>query len=181
VESHVSQRTQDLGHAFRGVGRGSGPRLSVRQVDLNGSVILSGVGGREASANAVEGSFAREAGHPAGVRHAAPKEYNESEVINQFMATTPNSVPKVVSALAARTQFGQIMRRARTENARFIVDKRGEPQVVIMSIRDFIKTIAPENKVMAAVRATARKKGTNRLTLRDINRVIRAARRERSL
>lgn len=106
-----------------------------------------------------------------------------SEVINQFMATSPNSAPKVVSALAARTQFGQIMRRARTENARFIVDKRGQPQVVIMGIGDFIQTIAPEKKVMAAVRATARKKGTNRLTLRDINRVIRAARKgkERSL
>jgi prevent-host-death family protein len=97
------------------------------------------------------------------------------------VATSPNSVPKVVSALAARTQFGQIMRRARTENARFIVDKRGEPQVVIMSIGDFIKTIAPEKKVMASIRAAARKKGTNRLTLRDINRVIRAARKERSL
>jgi prevent-host-death family protein len=97
------------------------------------------------------------------------------------MATSPNSVPKVVSALAARTQFGQIMRRARQDNARFIVDKRGEPQVVIMSIRDFLKTIAPEKKVMAAIRATARNKGTNRLTLRDINRVIRAARKERSL
>jgi hypothetical protein len=73
------------------------------------------------------------------------------------------------------------MRRARQENARFIVDKRGEPQVVIMSVRDFLKTIAPEKKVMAAIRATARKKGKNRLTLRDINREIRAARKERSL
>src|SRR5271156_2217427 len=97
------------------------------------------------------------------------------------MATSPNSVPKIVSALAARTQLGQIMRRARTENARFIVDKRGEPQVVIMGVRDFIKTIAPEEKVMAAIRATAREKGTNRLTFRDINRVIRAARKKRSL
>jgi prevent-host-death family protein len=97
------------------------------------------------------------------------------------MATSPSSVPKVISALAARTQFGQIMRRARLENARFIVDKRGEPQVVIMSIGDFIKTIAREKKVMAAIRATARKRGTNRLTLRDINREIRAYRKERSL
>jgi prevent-host-death family protein len=104
-----------------------------------------------------------------------------SEVINQFMATSASSVPKVVSALAARTQFDQIMRRARTENARFIVDKRGEPQVVIMSLSDFIKTIAPEKKVMAAIRARARKKGKNRLTLRDINREIRAARKEHSL
>jgi prevent-host-death family protein len=97
------------------------------------------------------------------------------------MASTPNSVPKVVSALAARTQFGQIMRRARAKNERFIVDRRGEPQIVIMGIKDFIRTIAPEKKVLAAIRADARKKGTNKLTLRDINREIRAARREQSL
>ena len=97
------------------------------------------------------------------------------------MATSPNSVPKIVSALAARTQFGQIMRRARTDNQRFIVDRRGEPQVVIMGVKDFIKTIAPEKKVLAAIRAASRKNGTNKLSLRDINREIRAYRREQSL
>ena len=97
------------------------------------------------------------------------------------MATSPNSVPKVVSALAARTQFGQIMRRARTDNQRFIVDRRGEPQVVIMGVKDFIKTIAPEKKVLAAIRAASRKNGTNKLSLREINREIRAYRKEQSL
>jgi prevent-host-death family protein len=97
------------------------------------------------------------------------------------MATSPNSVPKVVSALAARTQFGQIMRRARAGGERFVVDRRGEPQVVIMGFRDFLKTIAPEKKVLAAIRAASRKSGTSKLTLRDINREIRAYRRERSL
>jgi prevent-host-death family protein len=104
-----------------------------------------------------------------------------SEVINQFMATSTNSVPKIISALAARTQFGQIMRRARANNQRFVVDRRGEPQVVIMGVKDFIKTIAPEKKVLAAIRAASRKNGTNKLSLRDINREIRAYRKEQSL
>jgi prevent-host-death family protein len=97
------------------------------------------------------------------------------------MATLPNSVPKVVSALAARTQFGQIMRRARVQNQRFVVDRRGEPAVVIMGIKDFIKTIAPEKKVLAAIRAASKKNGANKLTMRDINREIRAYRKEQSL
>jgi prevent-host-death family protein len=97
------------------------------------------------------------------------------------MATSPNSVPKIVSALAARTQFGQIMRRARTDNQRFVVERRGEPQVVIMGVKDFIKTIAPEKKVLAAIRAASRKNGTNKLSLREINREIRAYRKEQSL
>ena len=96
------------------------------------------------------------------------------------MATLDTSL-KVISALAARTQLGQIMRRARLEQARFIVDRRGEPQVVIMGIKDFLNTIAPEKKVLAAIRADARKKGEDKLSLREINREIRSYRRERSL
>ena len=74
------------------------------------------------------------------------------------MPASLNPVPKIVSALAARTQLGQIMRRARSENVRFVVDRRGEPQVVIMGIKDFLKTIAPEKTVLAAIRASSRKK-----------------------
>jgi prevent-host-death family protein len=97
------------------------------------------------------------------------------------MGTVPESIPKIISALAARTQLGQIMRRASLDQARFVVDRRGEPQIVIMGIKDFLKTIAPEKKVVAAVRAAARKQGKNKLSMRDIDREIRAYRRERSL
>jgi prevent-host-death family protein len=96
------------------------------------------------------------------------------------MATLDTSL-KVISALAARTQLGQIMRRARLEQTRFVVDRRGEPQVVIMGIKDFLNTIAPEKKVLAAIRAEARKKGTDKLSQREIDREIRSYRRERSL
>ncbi len=96
------------------------------------------------------------------------------------MATLDTSL-KVISALAARTQLGQIMRRARLEQARFVVDRRGEPQVVIMGIKDFLNTIAPQKKVLAAIRADARKKGKGKLSQREINREIRSYRRERSL
>jgi prevent-host-death family protein len=97
------------------------------------------------------------------------------------MGTSQVPVHKVVSALAARTQFGQIMRRASAGGTRFVVDKRGEPQVVIMGIRDFLKTIAPEKPVLAAIRAVARKAGKNKVSMREIDREIRAYRRERSL
>jgi prevent-host-death family protein len=88
---------------------------------------------------------------------------------------------RVISALAARTQLGQIMRRARLEQTRFVVDRRGEPQVVIMGIKDFLRTIAPETKVLAAIRATARKKGKNKISGREIDQEIRSYRRERNL
>lgn len=97
------------------------------------------------------------------------------------MGVSPNSTPKIISALAARTQLGQIMRRARIEDTRFVVDRRGEPQIVIMGIRDFLKTIAPEKSVLAAIRNASRKNGKSKLSMRDIDREIRAYRRERTL
>jgi hypothetical protein len=96
------------------------------------------------------------------------------------MGTSSTPVHRV-SALAARTQFGQIMKRAHGQNARFIVDRRGEPQIVIMGIQDFLKTIAPEKKVVAAIRASAAKKGKNKLTTRQIDTEIRAYRGEQRL
>lgn len=93
------------------------------------------------------------------------------------MATSA-PVHKVVSALAARTQFGQIMRRAKNDDTRFVVDRRGEPQVVIMGIKDFLRTIAPEKSVLAAIRTASRRGGKNKLSMRTIDREIRAYRRE---
>ncbi|SRR5258708_11663648 len=97
------------------------------------------------------------------------------------MGTTSSPVHKIVSALAARTQFGQIMRRARTQGTRFIVDRRGEPQIVIMSVKDFLRTIAPGKKVLETIRAASRKQGKDKLSMRQIDAEIRAYRRERSL
>ena len=40
-------------------------------------------------------------------------------------------------------QRGQIMDLATRNNERFVVDPRGEPAVVIMSVQDFIRTVVP--------------------------------------
>ena len=87
-------------------------------------------------------------------------------------------VPRVVSALTARTQFGQILRRASQKNERFIVDRRGDPQVIIMSLKDYIDTIAPAPKWLKEIWAESKRKGTDQLTMRQIDAEIAAARRE---
>lgn len=93
-----------------------------------------------------------------------------------------NAMPRSVSALAARTQFGQILRRAAgKKQERFIVDKRGEPKVVIMGVQDFLKTIAPEPAVLAAIRAESVKNKIDNLSMRQIDREIVAYRKERRL
>jgi prevent-host-death family protein len=85
----------------------------------------------------------------------------------------------VVSALTARTQFGQIIRRASQKNERFLVDRRGQPVVIIMSVKDYIDTIAPTPTWLGQIGAEAKRKGLNKLTMRQIDAEIAAARRER--
>ncbi len=85
----------------------------------------------------------------------------------------------VVSALDARTQLGQIIRRATQNNERFVVDHRGEPSVIIMSVRDYINTVAPTPDWLEEIGKESKRKGLNKLSLRQINAEIAAARRER--
>lgn len=85
----------------------------------------------------------------------------------------------VISAVTARTQLGQILRRINQKNERFVVDRRGQPQAVIMGINDYIDTFAPTPEWLKAIGQEAREKGLNKLTMRQIDAEIAAARRER--
>lgn len=84
-----------------------------------------------------------------------------------------------MSALTARSHLGQIMRRAKENNEIFVVDRRGEPQVIIMSVDDFIRTIAPPPDALTEIWAESKRKGLNKLTMREINAEIAAYRREK--
>lgn len=84
-----------------------------------------------------------------------------------------------VDAHLARTQFGQIMDLAVRHNERFIVDRRGEPAVVIMSVQDFVRTAAPPPDWLQKAWTGAKHRGLEALSLDDINAEISAHRRER--
>lgn len=84
-----------------------------------------------------------------------------------------------VDAHLARTQFGQIMDRAVENNERFVVERRGEPAVVIMSVQDFIRTTAPPPDWLEKAWTGAKKKGLDKLSEADIDAEISAYRREK--
>jgi prevent-host-death family protein len=81
-----------------------------------------------------------------------------------------------IDAHIARTQFGQIMDLATKNNERFVVDRRGEPAVVIMSVRDFIRIAAPPPDWLEKAWAGARRRGLDALTSQDIDAEIAAHR-----
>jgi prevent-host-death family protein len=85
-----------------------------------------------------------------------------------------------VDAHVARTQFGQIMDRAVQNHERFIVDRRGEPAVVIMSVEDFIHAVAPAPKWLEQAWASAKKRGLGKITPQEIDDEIKAYRRDKN-
>jgi prevent-host-death family protein len=85
----------------------------------------------------------------------------------------------IVSALTARTQLGQILKRATKNNERFVVDRRGQPSVVIMSIRDYVDAIAPPPQWLRDIQTASRRRGTHKLSMRQISAEIAAARDEK--
>jgi|SRR5579883_366541 len=84
----------------------------------------------------------------------------------------------VVSALTARTQLGQIIKRATKNNERFVVGRRGQPSVVIMSVQDYMNTFAPPPAEMRAMQAQAQASGANTLAPNQINRIISTVRKQ---
>jgi prevent-host-death family protein len=93
------------------------------------------------------------------------------------MGTSKQSVTNVVTALTARTQLGQIIRRATQKGERFVVGRRGEPSVVIMSVRDYMRMFAPAPRELRAMQATARRTGMSKLTTGQIDRIVSAVRK----
>ena len=85
-----------------------------------------------------------------------------------------------IDAHIARTQFGQIMDLATKNNERFIVDRRGEPAVVIMSGK---MSFARPHRPRLACKPVSRhqQRGLDKLTPADIDAGIHAYQRKPDL
>jgi hypothetical protein len=57
--------------------------------------------------------------------------------------------------------------------------KRGTPKAVLISIRDYVKLAAPEPDVLRIIGEDSQRNGTNTLTSRQIDQVIKATRAQK--
>ena len=86
----------------------------------------------------------------------------------------------VVSALGARENLGKLLQRVNDEGRSLIIEKRGIPKAVLLSIRNYVKLAAPEPEVLRVIGEESERNGTSRLTSRQIDRIIRASRSQKS-
>ncbi len=85
----------------------------------------------------------------------------------------------VVSALRARTSFGKLLRRLEDEGRSLVIEKRGAPKAVLLSIRDYVRLAAPEPEVLRVLGEESQRKGTDKLSSRQIDKVIKATRAQK--
>src|SRR5712664_1546357 len=90
------------------------------------------------------------------------------------------SMTKSVSALLARTQFGQILDRVARNRERFVVTKNGEAKAVILSIEDYLRSVVKTPASMAALQEQAKRSGADKLTLEEIQAEIEAVRQAKA-
>jgi prevent-host-death family protein len=82
----------------------------------------------------------------------------------------------VVSTLRARSNFGKLLRQIEDERHSLVIKKRGVPKAVLISIRDYVRLAAPEPEVLRVIGEESQRKGTDKLTSGQIERVIKQAR-----
>ena len=90
--------------------------------------------------------------------------------------TTGKGDTIVISALRARANFGKLLSRVEDERRSLVIEKRGTPRVVLLSIRDYVKLAAPEPEILRIIDEESERNRTNTMTSRQIDQVIKAAR-----
>lgn len=86
----------------------------------------------------------------------------------------------VVTALDARTNFGKLLRRVENEDKSLVIEKRGRPRAVLLSLKNYVRLSAPEPEVLRIIGAESKSKGTSRLSSRQIDRIIKVTRAGKS-
>ena len=92
------------------------------------------------------------------------------------MQSTRKTASIVVSALHARANLGSLLRRVDQERRSLVIQKRGTPKAILLSIRDYVRMAAPEPEVLRVIGEESRRKGTDKLTSRQIDKIVQRAR-----
>jgi prevent-host-death family protein len=96
------------------------------------------------------------------------------------MAKTQKNESIVVSALRARTNFGKLLQRVEIERRSLVIEKRGAPRAILLSIRDYVRLATPEPEVLTIIGEESKAKRTDALNSQQIDNVIKAARHNKT-
>jgi prevent-host-death family protein len=94
-------------------------------------------------------------------------------------ASAPAGNVMVVSTLHARANFGKLLDHVEDERVSLVIEKRGTPRAVLMSLRDYVRLAAPEPEILRIIGEESKRNRTSALTSRQIDSAINAARAQK--
>src|SRR5215471_14903090 len=86
----------------------------------------------------------------------------------------------VASALWARTNFGKLLQRVESERRSLVIEKRGAPRAILLSIRDYLRLATPEPHVLTIIGEESKAKATDALNSQQIDNIIKTARHNKT-
>jgi prevent-host-death family protein len=69
-----------------------------------------------------------------------------------------------------------LLERVDQEHQSLVIEKRGTPKAVLLSIRDYVKLAAPEPEVLRIIGEESKRNRTDKMTSRQTDEVIKEAR-----
>ena len=78
----------------------------------------------------------------------------------------------VISAPRRRASFGKLLDRVEAERRSLVIEDGGRPKAVLLSLRDYVRLAAPEPEVLRIIGEESKKKGTNKLSSRQIDALV---------
>lgn len=95
------------------------------------------------------------------------------------MAKSTRRIARIVPALTARTQFGQILKRVGQSKERFVVERRGEPGAVIMSVDEYLRNFVKQGSTIDEIHDYVKNQKLKPVSMKAIDKEIKRYRRER--
>jgi prevent-host-death family protein len=71
------------------------------------------------------------------------------------------------------------LRRVEDERRSLVIERRGTPKAVLLSIRDYVRLAAPEPEVLRIIGEESKRKGTDALTSREIDQIVKTTRAQK--
>ena len=89
---------------------------------------------------------------------------------------------KMMGLDQARKELSRLVREAKKTNIRFLLSERGKPQAVVLGIDDFLKNVLKKERlsIIAEIQLEAKEKSLDKMTMKEIDREIKAYRKENS-
>ncbi len=82
----------------------------------------------------------------------------------------------IISALRARANFGKLLDQVQNERGSLLIEKRGTPRAVLLSLQEYVRLAAPEPEILRVIGEGSRRKGSSKLTSRQIDKLIQSTR-----